>query len=354
MDKILSFFLTTVIFITLFPFSGQAAPKCLIFVHGHRTDQETVKNYHAVESYWIGKETNKLGMESGPVRDGVAAATRNGYHHAFLVGYDATDSYFNGAVEVSKQIERAMQGLPDLGGTRSCPVETEGAPTQYIVVAHSMGGVVMDYILGNAVPSSPYYNYKGAPFDKVTSKISYVMTVGTPHIGTAVADLIMQGSHNMLLNVLTWAFSHPDHGTEWLQTLPNYQVSHYMSAPLREVRLYTGWNSMGSSLLLRGNDDGVSSVATAFACNGDPNANRRIKVRTQRFPFYDLPLCENSPMGHMGGFRNYSNMNWSEENHADQRRDIYHGKRHTQGVPGGSSCLENGSFLEEVACNAGQ
>jgi hypothetical protein len=345
------------------PSLAWSAPKCVIFVHGHRQTDETSYNYKQVEDYWTGRKMNFFGFETGSkVGNGIAAATDRDHHYSYLVNYDSTQPYYKGAKSVARQIHRAMLGLPDAGGVHACPTQSSaGGPMIYVVVAHSMGGVVMDFILGNATESSPYFDYEGAPFSQVSKDLAYVMTIGTPHVGSYLADAMMKGHysfipgpHNLLLNALSRLYNHRDKGTEWLQTAPNYQVSKYMTDPIREFRLYGGWKLMATSAYLSGDDDGVSTVTTMYACSGDPKANRRLRIRTRGFPFYDLPVCDNSSSARMGGFSNYQNKNWSSENHLDQIRDIKHLERSTEGLPGGRRCLRSGSFMEEVACTLGR
>ena len=127
--------------------SAFAAPKCIIFVHGHRESSEIKFNYSKVEDYWIGYLTWYFGDErTHSYGNGIDSATDRGYHYSYLVSYNPLQSYADAAVEVAEQMKRAMSGLPDSGGRRFCPTVSAGEPTQYIVVAHSMGGVITDFI----------------------------------------------------------------------------------------------------------------------------------------------------------------------------------------------------------------
>jgi hypothetical protein len=74
-----------------------------------------------------------------------------------------------------------------------------------ILIAHSMGGVVARYVLGNGAPQAPYYNeyaWQNArmDYDLVRRKTAYLITLQAPHTGTQAADSLYGDADHGLSN----------------------------------------------------------------------------------------------------------------------------------------------------------
>ena len=137
--------------------AGQAAAQpCLIFVHGKQTNTDTYTSYTSARNYWV----NGSG-------DFVRTATKSFATSYYVVGYNGTTPYWDAqaAGEVANEIVNATNGGADGGGKRCAQTYAQGGT--FWVVAHSMGGAVMDYILGNNDASDPNYNSNGARIDQV-------------------------------------------------------------------------------------------------------------------------------------------------------------------------------------------
>src|SRR6185503_13090911 len=158
-------------------FSAQAAP-CLIFVHGKQTDTNTYTSYTSARNYWI--------KDSG---DFVRTATKSFATSYYVVGYNGTKPYWDAqsAGEVANEIVAATNGTADGGGHRCATTYAAGGT--FWVVAHSMGGAVMDYIMGNNDSSDPNYNAVG-PFNTVATRVSMIITTGGAHRGSEGADAV--------------------------------------------------------------------------------------------------------------------------------------------------------------------
>lgn len=271
------------------------AVNCYIFVHGRQTDTGTATNYTVARNYWRGENTDAFMIKWGNYSDGVQKITKGFAHKYYVVGYDAaTKAYFDGAVDAATQINNALAGGADKGGA-SC-----AGASKYVLVVHSMGGAVVDFILGNSRSTDPNYNYKGANFANISSKISYVYSIEGAHRGTKAADAAC-GSADMISNTLAKFVSPCTASTTWLQTASNYQVSGYMNAPTKPVYLFAGHEAMADSFLLPGEDDGVLSHASTFACLGDPNAS-----------YGNSNVCTSKMKT-----ANYFNRSSAHENHSD-------------------------------------
>jgi len=132
----------------LFSSAAQAADPCLLFVHGKR-DGATGPDYTGAVNDWQGGGDNFI-----------ETATQGFTVPHYVIAYHGDRPYWEpqAAGLVATEIVRAAAGLPDAGGN-SCPSAASGGT--FWVVAHSMGGNVMDFVLGNTNPSDPNYNANG-------------------------------------------------------------------------------------------------------------------------------------------------------------------------------------------------
>ncbi|HEX4896276.1 MAG TPA: hypothetical protein VFV11_08100 [Solimonas sp.] len=274
----------------------QAAP-CLIFVHGKQTDTNTYTSWTAARNYWK--------KDSG---DFIREATKQFATSYYVVGYNGTNPYYGAqaAGEVANEIVNATNGGADGGGNRCAQTYANGGT--FWVVAHSMGGAVMDYILGNNDASDPNYNYGGAPFSTVATRLAMVVTTGGAHRGSEGADAVCGDSSGGCNWAASWIQS-CDTATYWLRSADDVQVRTYSNAPARNIYLTGGYEAIfGASACLSGEDDGVVQYASIFACNGSANAS-----------YNNSNACNNSYKQETSGFRN---LDASHENHDDERNDV--------------------------------
>jgi len=271
------------------------AQPCFIFVHGKQTNTDTFTSYSAARNYWV----------SGS-RDTVATVTRNGQASFYVVGYNGTRPYYESqsSGEVANEIVNATNGGADGGGNRCATTYAQGGT--FWVVAHSMGGPVMDFILGNNDTSDPNYNYSG-PFSTAASRISLVVTLSGAHRGSEGADAVC-GNGGFFCNFLAFFIQSCDDATYWLRSSDSVQVKTYANAPARNIYLTGGYEAIfGASACLSGEDDGVVQHASQYACNGSATAS------------YDNDdVCGNNAKQESSGF---FNLDSGHENHDDTRND---------------------------------
>lgn len=275
--------------------SVASAQPCLIFVHGKQTDTNTYTSYTSARNYW----------KSGS-RDFVKEATKNFASSYYVVGYNGTKPYWDAqaAGEVSNEIVTATNGGNDAGGNHCAKSYSAGG--SFIVVAHSMGGAVMDYILGNNDSSDPNYNANG-PYNTVASRISYVFAASGAHRGSQGADAVC-GGNNFLCNFIAGFIQSCDDATYWLRSDDAVQVKTYSNAPAKTVYLTGGYEAIfGASACLNGEDDGVVQYASIYACSGSATAS-----------YNNSNACGNSSKQESGGF---VNLDAAHENHDDIRND---------------------------------
>ncbi|MGB1906032.1 MAG: hypothetical protein ACPHN3_01800 [Spongiibacter sp.] len=271
-----------------------AAP-CLIFVHGKQTDTNTYTSYTAARNYWVNGSD-----------DFVRTATKNYQASYYVVGYNGTKPYWEAesAGEVANEIVNATNGGSD-GGGNSC-AQTYAQGGTFWIVAHSMGGVITDYILGNNDSSDPNYNYNG-PYDLVASRVSMAITTGGAHRGSEGADAVCGQSSGGCNWFAGWIQSCDD-ATWWLRSSNDVQVRTYASAPAKNIYLTGGYEAIfGASACLSGEDDGVVQYASIFACDGSAGAS-----------YNNSNACGNNYKQEVSGF---FNLDAAHENHGDERDD---------------------------------
>lgn len=285
----------TLLFLMLGASAASAAP-CIIFVHGKQTDTNTYTSYTAARNYWVNGSA-----------DFVRTATKNFATPYYVVGHNGTRRYYDDqtAGEVAREIVAATNGVADAGGHR-CPLTYAQGGT-FWVVAHSMGGAIMDFILGNDDPSDPNYNLGGAPYSTAAARISLVITTGGTHRGSQGADAVC-GQLNGVCNFIASFIQSCDDATYWLRSGEDVQVKNFANAPAKLVYLTGGFEAIfGSSACLNGEDDGVVQYASIFACNGSTGTS-----------YDNSNVCRNNAKQETSGFRN---LDGAHENHSDERDD---------------------------------
>ncbi|HEX2252781.1 MAG TPA: hypothetical protein VHQ65_05905 [Thermoanaerobaculia bacterium] len=267
------------------------AQPCFIFVHGKQTNTSTYTNYSSARSYWVNGSN-----------DFIRTATRNFAAPFYVVGYNGTRPYWEpqAAGEVANEIVNATNGIADGGGNRCSRTYAQGGT--FWVVAHSMGGPVMDFILGNNDSSDPNYNYNG-PYSTVAQRISLAITLSGAHRGSQGADAVCSQS-NPFCNFGAGFIQGCDDATYWLRSDDAVQVKTFANAPARNVYLTGGWEAIfGASACLSGEDDGVVQYASMYACGGSATAS-----------YDNSNVCGNSFKQESSGFLN---LDAGHENHSD-------------------------------------
>lgn len=275
--------------------STAAAQPCLIFVHGKQTDTATYTNWQAARDYW------KNGS-----KDFIKTATKSFATSYYVIGYNGTNPWYGSqaAGEVANEIVNATNGGADGGGNRCARTWAQGGT--FWVIAHSMGGAIMDFVLGNNDPSDPNYNFNG-PYDQVAQRISLVITLGGAHRGSQGADAVC-GNNSLLCNFLAFFIQSCDTATYWLRSADDVQVRTYSNAPARNVYLTGGYEAIfGASACLNGEDDGIVQHASQYACSGSATAS-----------YNNSNVCGNAAKQESAGFLN---LDTAHENHSDERDD---------------------------------
>lgn len=271
-----------------------AADPCLIFVHGKQTNTGTFDNWSEARNYWV-KDDN----------DFIKTATKNFQASHYVIGYNGNRPYWDGqsAGEVADEIVNATQGNPDGGGNSCATTFANGG--SFWVIAHSMGGTVMDFILGNSDSSDPNYNFNG-PYDTVADRISLAVTTGGAHRGSEGADAACGESGSGSCDFLASFIQDCDEATSWLRSADDVQVRTFSSAPAKNVYLTGGYEAIfGASACLSGEDDGIVQYGSIFACDGDASVS------------YDNgDVCGNGFKQEQSGF---FNLDAAHENHSDER-----------------------------------
>ena len=284
------------------------AQPCLIFVHGKQTDTNTYTSYTSARNYWVNGSN-----------DFVKTATKSFATSYYVVGYNGTRPYWDAqaAGEVANEIVNATNGGADGGGHRCAKTYAQGGT--FWVVAHSMGGTIMDYILGNNDSTDPNYNFNG-PYDQVAQRISLAIAVGGAHRGSQGADAVCLNS-NILCSFIAIFIQSCDDATYWLRSSDDVQVRTFANAPAKTVYLTGGYEAIfGASACLNGEDDGVVQYASIFACNGSATAS-----------YDNTNVCNNSNKQEASGFRN---LDAAHENHSDERDASDSDTR--KAIPGGN------------------
>ncbi|MCP5056630.1 MAG: hypothetical protein GY937_07850, partial [bacterium] len=237
--------------------AAQAADPCLIFVHG-KMDGASAPDWQAGRDYW------KNGGD-----DFIATATQGFTLPHYVIGYHGDRPYWEplAAGFVASEIVNAAAGLPDASGLNACPSAASGGT--FWVVGHSMGGNVMDFILGNANPSDPNFNANG-PYDAAAAAIDLVVSVSGSHRGSELADAAC-GESSFLCNIGGFFVQGCTTTNFWLRSDESVQVRGLAGPPAKTVYLTGGYEAIPlASACLSGEDDGVVQHASQYACNVGP------------------------------------------------------------------------------------
>ena len=280
----------------------ELSARCFIFVHGHQTHNLT---YAEARDYWRTSAFDTINTDM--------AGDIGANNHYYVVNWNSTDYYWNGSVEVAEKINNALGGNPDPGGN-SCA----GDLSSPIVVAHSMGNAVMDFILGNARTTDPYYNYHSADFANIGAKLGGVVGVEGVHRGTYGADGLC-GNASWFTNTVSGVVAHftgatCDNGSASCQTADSWTVKTYANSPYKNVNLIAGYKGhIATSAILAGEDDMLVAYSSGFACSGSATAS-----------YTTSNVCYNNAKQEVSGFKNCDQM---YENHDAGRNGMSQNKR---------------------------
>lgn len=134
------------------------APEGVIFVHG-KGKKSLATDMNEVRQYW-GNLVN--------------VATKGHSLPSTLAHYDGTKHFKEVAAEVAQQISDFID-------------QNQIQDNALRIVSHSYGGLVMRYIFSNkSIPGH----------DKIIKAASWVITLGSPHLGSEAADLAYDWKHN--------------------------------------------------------------------------------------------------------------------------------------------------------------
>jgi hypothetical protein len=278
-------------------FPAQANAPCLIFIHGKRTNTGTYTDWNEARDYW------RNGSD-----DFVRAATKNFTASYYVVGYNGSQAYWDtqAAGEVATEIVNATNGGTDGGGNHCARTFAEGGT--FWLIGHSMGGSVIDYILGNGSPSDPNYNSNG-PYDVAAQRISLAVTSAGTHRGSQGADFVC-GDGNPFCSFFAQFVQSCDAATFWLRSSDDVQVRTVAGPPAKTVWLTGGYAAIiGASNCLTGEDDGLVQHASAYACDGSATAN-----------YNNSNVCGNNFKQETSGFKN---LDTAHENHDQERNDSH-------------------------------
>ncbi len=150
-----------------------APPACFVaFVHGSTATPalaDAPQDGAAARAYWEieGRAGSSLPLAVG---DGGACVT-------WAVAYDGTKDW---AAE-SPRVAASLNAFVDRSRI------PDGA---LVLVGHSMGGLVVRFILDNGEPNAPYFNHGGADFARLRAKTRHAITLQAPHMGSEAADAL--------------------------------------------------------------------------------------------------------------------------------------------------------------------
>jgi hypothetical protein len=253
--------------------SVASAQRCFVaFVHGHGPNYLGASQQTIESGYWSDS--------ADPVYGGISWSSFDYYSAGrlgcttFLVGYDGTAYFWDGgaAGAVADQINGFISnnGIGNQQGD------------QLIIVAHSMGGLVVRWIMNNGVPGSPYYNYAGHNYANIVNHAHHFITVQSPHSGVETADALYGQSDTTYGNVVGAVLSAfgvvgSDNGTSAMTRsyMQNAGSSGgWMGDAYRTTRMYTiaGYTTYDHSGAGESNDSNLQ-MAWGGICNRAHNVN---------------------------------------------------------------------------------
>ena len=105
-----------------------------------------------------------------------------------VTGYDGTAGFWDSAAAgaVAQQLNQfiTQYAIPD---------------GQLILIGHSMGGLMIRWIVNNGVGGAAYYNYNG-DYATIARKTRYLISVSGAHLGSPIADAVYGTSDSLCGN----------------------------------------------------------------------------------------------------------------------------------------------------------
>lgn len=235
--------------------STASAQRCFVaYVHGRGNDYRGASQDYLEADYWsLGNTYSSATYYGAQVRG--CTVLRVGYngHAAF---WDSS-----AAGTAADQINAFI-------------TQNNIQPGELILVGHSMGGLVVRWILNNGVPNAPYYNYGGRNYAQIVSRTHHAITIQSPFMGTEAADALYGQADSFYANSLASV-------TEFLGLTSADSASLYMTRQTmhdasagwigdggRVTRIYTvsGFTTYGGSGNGEHNDD-LLEIAWGGICN---------------------------------------------------------------------------------------
>ena len=245
------------------PAQAQSPPCYMAFVHGsgeNLFDEAGGESSAAIERYWQADGRIDTSFMTGMAHAGCVT---------WRIGYDGNQQWWS-----DRAAGRVASSLHDFIDKYQIP---DGALT---LVGHSMGGLVVRYVVNSGTPAAPYYNEymvidPRMDYDLVRRKTARIITVQAPHVGTQSADALFgHADHNVtngganVIKVLGW---------RGITNATGVMTRSYMEAAgalggemgdeAREVPLYTvsGFDTgVGSGTGM--DDDGKLDLAWILLC----------------------------------------------------------------------------------------
>jgi len=233
------YLITMVLLAFIVGFSASMAQAVtLVFIHGKGSGKDTVAN--VTNNYWT--------------TDMIRASTRNYSAKALVVSYDGTQYYWDTAVDIAAQVNSYLNSYPN---------------EKLVFVAHSYGGINVRFMLCNATPTTPYYNYRGANFARINTATSHVITLASPQGGSEVADVGSTLSSSLFTS---WIVSLADNNSNSAKVLTTSHMSYANQNWLRDSQRTKAFYSVAGTEKVNHiyhlNDVGLGALSLLASFNG--------------------------------------------------------------------------------------
>lgn len=318
----------------------QADDVCYVLIHGQGPKKTNYADQiGAAKSYWsknrqgsfyadLTDRTSQAGALDPSAPGFVDTLTANG-DRVYFVGYNSHDDIRQSALTAASQIASAISSvdhLPDV--TYESVIGGDGCrgAEKIVLVGHSMGGMVIDYILGNA--DANRRNYANI-FKQVTNSVDQAITVQTPHRGSEVANAKCDWTFDPIVYIFS---GECDDGSWDLQTSEEMKTKiGPLARPTWAIGSHQGMCTEKAGFEFCSNDsldeqnDGAVEYTSAFACTGEnPNDDE-----DEGFGQTSTHVCSNSQKVISGLF----NFDASDENHDSGRNGQHPRARRYFNIP---------------------
>jgi pimeloyl-ACP methyl ester carboxylesterase len=171
-------------------YEGEPAPCFIAFVHGSGDNfHDEPMDSAAIRHYW-----SPDGSGAASFIDGVVNASWPRTCAVWRVGYDGNQSWWS-----DRAAGKVAASLHDFIDAYAIP---DGAMT---LIGHSMGGLVVRYVVNSGSPMAPFYNEytwldPRMDYDLVRRKTGRVLAVQAPLTGAQSADALFGRADNGVTN----------------------------------------------------------------------------------------------------------------------------------------------------------